>query len=577
MFIKVTIVLVLLSFIGIELSVASRGKWKQHYDYQFPYEIDGRHYFFGQSTENDGRNYFIQELNPGGKMGDETAHGFFKLHYPTIFPFAIDGKQYFFGQSKDKNYFTQELLAGGHLGDEKANGFFNQYYEVMFPISIGGRHFFYGQSRDGNNYFVQELKADGKLGDETTQGRWQNFYDIQFPFTINGRHYFYGQSKSNRYYFIQEINSDGTLADETDNGFLESFASTQFPFVYENTQYIYSEDENGWFYSEITLDGKLKPGSPASGVINHHDFPFTIDGDLFFYGQNANNHWIIERIVMCSTTVQLDRRHYSDYRLASWNMQGASRNGDNKWISIIHEQMQNYDIIVLQESGSFPPDSSVANDAPSPVTRIDNEINVNQRVWHRGTVDRPNDSYIYHVRNGIGNDRISMAIVSRRPADEVFVIGPVGRGRSSRPIIGIRHGNDYFFNIHAGAHRNNEVPAAVTVVEEHMSGVLGRNPTATWIMMGDYNRNGTTIEDRLNPTPANVVRQVSIPNTSTHFSPDGSNRILDFAIAGAGRNNNNEEMIAQSSYQTLSDHRFVAFISVFIMFSVRPHKRRRCG
>lgn len=575
MFVKVAIVVVLLNCLRFELSVASRGKWKQHYDYQFPYEINGKHYFFAQSIEADGHNYFIQELNPGGKMGDEIANGFFKYHYPTMFPYSVDGKQYFFGQSKGKNYFTQELLPDGRLAKiEKANGFFNQYYEVMFPFSIRGRQFFYGQSSDGNNYFVQELYGDGTLADhEVTQGRWQNFYDIQFPFTMNGRHYFYGQSKSNLYYFIQEINDDGTLGKETDNGFLSSFATTQFPFVYENTQFIYIEDDGGWYHAEISPAAILQPRSRVGDVINHHDFPFTIGGELFFYGQNSDNHWIINKIVMCVKIEQLDRRHYSDFRLASWNMQGANSDGENKWVNIVRGQMDNYDIIALQESGAYPQASSEENLNPSPVSPIDNEINVNQRVWHHGTLSRENDVYIYHVRNGNGNDRVSMAIVSRRPADEVIALGPVGG--ASRPILGIRRGNDYFFNIHAGAHQGNEVPPAVRAIENYMSDILERNSHATWIIMGDYNRDGTTIRRMLFPTPQNVRREFSIPNRNTHHSTSGNSRILDFAITGAGVDNH-QEMIAQASDPTLSDHSFVPFVAAFL-YAVRPHNVRRCG
>lgn len=77
-------------------------------------------------------------------------------------------------------------------------------------------------------------------------------------------------------------------------------------------------------------------------------------------------------------------------------------------------------------------------------------------------------------------------IVSQHEAEEIIVIGPVGVG--TRPILGIRIRNDYFFNIHAGAHVNNEVPDAVGAIEAHMSGILDIERRTTWIIMGNYYR-----------------------------------------------------------------------------------------
>lgn len=592
MFSQVQMVSVLLLICVFNLNgVTSRGKWVQHYDYQFPFEVDGRHYFYAQSIENDGNNYFIQELKAGGEMGDETDAGLFIATYPTVFPYSIGGKQYFFGQSRAKNYFTQELLPGGKLGDEKAHGYFNQYYEVMFPFSIGGRQFFYGQSRDGNNYFFQELYGDGTLAKyETTQGRWQNFYDIQFAVSNRGNHYFYGQSRENNYYFIQQLNEDGTPGDETAQGL--NSGNVQFPFYYRNTPFIYIEDGLSWYTAEITAAGKLVNRRRAGPLNHHHDFGYEIGGDVFLYGQDSNNEWIINNISPCIKNTELDRRHYAEYRLSTWNMQGANSNGDNKWLTIVEgELLPNFDLVALQESGAYPTGSTEENLNPADETYIDHIglfAVVTQRVWHLGTTSRPRDAFIYHIVNGIGNDRTSMAIVSHRAADEVIVIGPVRRNnrpdvgpanRASRPILGIRRGNDYFFNIHAGAHPYNEALNAVEDIESHMSEILETNPEATWIIMGDFNRDGDRIEHQLRfrPPPDNAHRGFSIPYRNTHHSNTGDDRILDFAITGSGLDND-VRLISQSSDRTDSDHSVVtveglhAFILLYNQFI-----RNQCG
>lgn len=574
MFYKVQIILVLLACVFIVRSVAEEGKWNQRYSYQFPYESNGKHYFYAQSIEKDGHNYFIQELKSGGKMGDETAHGFWNQHYPSTFTYSMDDKHYFFGQSNTgNNYFTQELLADGKMGKEKAHGFFDRFYDVIFPFSIEGRQFFYGQSKGANNYFFQELLSDGRLGKETANGFWSKFYDIQFPVSINGKHFIYGQSQEDNYFFIQELNSDGKRGDETHNGFLDFFSSTQFPFEYNDKLYVYMENENNWYMMEITSNGKLQTKNPFQGNLNHHfDFPFKIDDTVYFYGQNSNNDWIIVRIDMCVKTEvrELDRRHHSDYALASWNMQGANNDGGNKWDTIVRRQMDYYDIIALQESGAYPGLTSVENEDPSHVENIGNNLIVSQRVWFTGSTDRTfGTAYIYHVQNGRTNFRVSMSIVSRRRADEVIVLGPFGR--ASRPVIGIRHGNDYFFNIHAGAHRGNEALDAVAAIEDRMSTQLEINPRTNWIIMGDYNRDGGNIASRLRRPPANVRRREVIPNRSTH----DSRRTLDFAITGAGVDND-VPMVAQASEPTISDHRFVPLLAAFL-FENRPSNLRRCG
>lgn len=565
----------ILKSVAQDAEEAEKGKWSQHYSYQFPYESNGKHYFYAQSVEEDGHNYFIQELKSGGKMGDETAHGFWNQHYPTTFTYSIDDKHYFFGQSNTgNNYFTQELLPDGKMGKEKAHGSFGQFYSVMFPFSIDGRQFFYGHSKGANNYFFQELHSDGRLGKETANGFWSKFYDIQFPFSINGKHYFYGQSQQDNYFFIQELNADGTPGDETHNGFSGVYGSTQFPFEYDNKQYVYMESENSWYIMEITSDGKLQFDSPYNGNLNHHyDFAFKIGDNVYFYGQDSNNDWIIVRIDLCAKTEvrELDRRHHSDYRVASWNMQGANNEGGNKWNSIVARQMRYYDIIALQESGAYPGLTSVPNEDPIHVERIGNNLDVTQRVWFTGSSDRTfGTAYIYHVQNGRTNFRTSMAIVSRRQADEVIVIGPIGG--ASRPILGIRHGNDYFFDIHAGAHENNEAPGAVAAIEDHMSGLLENNPRTNWIIMGDFNRDGDRVERRLPVSPPNVRRQTVIPNRSTH----DRRRILDFAITGAGVDNL-VPLVAQASEPTDSDHRFVTNLAEVLFTAQAIRQIRRCG
>lgn len=537
-----------------------RGKWHQKYDHQFPYEVGGKSFFYAQSREKDGNNWFIQELKSGGKMGEETDHGFWSKQYQSIFSFSIE-KPYFFGQNSDsKNWFIQELRPDGKMGKETDHGFFDRFYNVMFAFQVGRRQYFYGQSAGANNYFIQELLPNGKIGKETANGFWSKFYDIQFPFSINGKQYFYGKSQSDNYYFIQELKSNGLLGDETDNG--HSSGSVQIPFKYSDQQFIYIEDGGSWYISEITADGKMQDRIRNGDVIDPHNFAYHLDGGtLFFYGQNSNNDWYIDQIVLCEKPKQLDRRNIHEFTLATWNMQGANNDGENKWTTLIQRRMAEFDIVALQESGGYPPGSSEAVRNRAPVHSVGTEraimMEVNQRTWR---IDRTNTVYIYHVRNGNRQDRTSMAIVSWTPADQVYVLGPFGR--NNRPIIGIRHGSDFFFNIHAGPYEDNEVPEAVEAIEQRMSIELMSNPEVTWIILGDFNRNanGADIASQLRAPPGNVHRDVIIPDADTHHSPNGRGSLLDYAITGSGVNFIRRLIFqAQTGFRTLSDHNWVSF------------------
>ena len=46
----------------------------------------------------------------------------------------------------DKNWFIRELLSGGKMGDETDHGYWDNAYQVQFPYSIGDNLYFYGQN-----------------------------------------------------------------------------------------------------------------------------------------------------------------------------------------------------------------------------------------------------------------------------------------------------------------------------------------------------------------------------------------------------------------------------------------------
>ncbi|ELW8191521.1 TPA: cytolethal distending toxin subunit B family protein [Yersinia enterocolitica] len=257
----------------------------------------------------------------------------------------------------------------------------------------------------------------------------------------------------------------------------------------------------------------------------------------------------------------------ADYKLASWNMQGAqSGYGSNsKWVTGVKAifSRDGIDIVALQESGAVPSSAIVLpivagqhpeierrmprSDIQVPVVSLvggsDTIINPSRRgvssslvqeyLWNVGSSSRSSDFYIYHFDRGRSGpaSRINLAIVSRFRAEEVIIVPPMTSGRNTRPTLGIRIGDDYFFSLHAEARTNNEAPQIVQFIDGYMARTIQPNrPQATWMIMGDYDRTpeqlGISLE-ALNPSLTQPYQIVS-PNQMTQQS----NRTIDYAVMG---------------------------------------------
>lgn len=257
----------------------------------------------------------------------------------------------------------------------------------------------------------------------------------------------------------------------------------------------------------------------------------------------------------------------TDYKLASWNMQGAqSGHGSNsKWVTGVAGMLNidGIDIVALQETGAAPPSAIalpiLAGQHPEIVRRIPHadtklditslaggsttRINpggrgvepnkVREFILNLGSSTRPRDFYIYQFDNGRTDaaSRINLALVSRVRADEVIIIPPMARGDNTRPTLGIRIGDDYFFSVHARAVGNNEAPQIIQFIDNYMTSTVQSNrPTATWIVMGDYNRTSEALTTSLQAPIPRLTHpyQIASPNQATQQS----NRTIDYAVMG---------------------------------------------
>lgn len=555
----------------------------KYYRCQFPFSINGTQYFYGQSEF--GNNWFIRELLADGTMGNETHKGHFNEFYAIQFPFLIDGKQYFYGQNAvGKNWFIRELEPNGKMGEETDHGRFFKFYDTQFSFSMDGRVYFYGQSKSGYNWFIQELKAGGRMSKETDHGRFGKFYGIQFPFSINGKQCFYGQSESGNNWFIQELRFDGKMGKEVDHGHFQHFYDIHVPFSYGGQLFFYGESKAGrkWFIHKLLPNGKIdsEENSGISSTFYRTQFVFSTGDQQFVYRQNSEvKYWSIVEVYLCkANTWPLSRRNFTDYRLASWNMRGTSkpeliwtnieaevRNADNDEDADEYNDFR-LDLVALQESGAHPSFlQHVGQDhdiSPSPVTFIEaknpNEFNLTQRLLTRGTdstTSRPDNLHFYHVGSSRTKERTSMGIISRQKADEVLMVRPI-----DSPIIGIRLGFDYFFNIHAGSAASDKIPEAITVIEHFMDQRLRTHPLVTWVIVGDYNTDPSDMRRYLPTPPRNIYRIFVVPSNPSYFGSE-TDRILDYAITGRGISNDGE-LVPQANDRTSTDDAILTFMSL---------------
>ncbi|MCV3450925.1 cytolethal distending toxin subunit B family protein [Campylobacter lari] len=211
-----------------------------------------------------------------------------------------------------------------------------------------------------------------------------------------------------------------------------------------------------------------------------------------------------------------------DYNVGTWNLQGSSAATESKWNVSIRQLVSGenpLDILAVQEAGTLP---STAVMTPRQVQPVGVGIPIHEYEWNLGSSSRPNSVFIYYSRVDVGANRVNMAIVSRVQADEVIVLPPPTV--ASRPIIGIRIGNDVFFSIHALATGGNDAGAIVSAVDMHFRNM----PQVNWMIMGDFNRTPGNLVPLLDADLRSRINIVA-PYSSTQTS---GRRVIDYAVTG---------------------------------------------
>lgn len=240
----------------------------------------------------------------------------------------------------------------------------------------------------------------------------------------------------------------------------------------------------------------------------------------------------------------------TDYKVVTWNLQGSSARTESKWDINIRQLISGAgapNLVMVQEAGS-PPSNAVDTGR-----LIGRGIPVRELIWQLGTNSRPVQVFIYFASLDALGGRVNLAIVSRRQADDVYVIP--GPSVASRPALGIRLGQDAFFTVHALANQGSDAGGLVDAVFNFFRNQTSPTLQATnWMVAGDFNRAPDRLRMQIE-APAERV-QVLDPGVPTQRSGG----TLDYAVIGnavgalpAGLEASNAFNLQRSS-QMASDH-----------------------
>jgi hypothetical protein len=247
--------------------------------------------------------------------------------------------------------------------------------------------------------------------------------------------------------------------------------------------------------------------------------------------------------------------------VGTWNMQGSNARTEVKWQSGVANLMGGLrgglrlDVLALQEAGAAPPGAQGitpanvrTNNWPINLNVIDG-IPVNAYTW-LGT-QRPG-YYVYWINTDPNGNRVNVAIVTRRAADEVITFRTIG---SARTVLGVRFGLTWYYTVHARSGIPNDdslnndgadIANAINDVTDYLgTGVAGGY---RFVALGDWNRDpGELIANPDTPLRANIaVDRLFAPTYPANPAPQ---RNYDYLVTS-----NTARFFATVLALYLSDH-----------------------
>lgn len=226
-----------------------------------------------------------------------------------------------------------------------------------------------------------------------------------------------------------------------------------------------------------------------------------------------------------------------DRNIGHWNMQGKCAQGESKWVMALPNLMAGtvtvgdltinvgipMDVLALQEAG-LPP---IAGTRPVPAgmrppVQRNGAIAPEFFTWRPGS--RFEEHHLYFLRTDPTGRRCNLAIMTRERANLVITLPPpLGRGRE---ILGVRIGDDFYFDIHA---RSGVRGAAFENVRAIYDFMAANYRGQEFRILGDFNEEPSVLQDdiaRFGAIANNVT--VVFNNRATHQV----GRTLDYGVFG---------------------------------------------
>ncbi|WP_306325123.1 GDSL-type esterase/lipase family protein [Streptomyces venezuelae] len=216
-------------------------------------------------------------------------------------------------------------------------------------------------------------------------------------------------------------------------------------------------------------------------------------------------------VILPARPASAEQRPLASTPLMTWNMQGANESGPNtnKWYNNVRTYARQFRIVMLQEAGPTPADSSnrLADLERTTVARngTRTEHAVRHYVWNLHTEDYPVERHVYFLltQDGEGG-RVNLAIVVNGEPDEVNVVqNPVEAGRTA---LGVRYGSHWYFTVHGLSGGGGDSAPLLDAIDTQVDNWAREEGVEyEWTVGGDFNVEPDVIVDREEFPPARTI------------------------------------------------------------------------
>ena len=207
--------------------------------------------------------------------------------------------------------------------------------------------------------------------------------------------------------------------------------------------------------------------------------------------------------------------HPLDYKIVTWNASDNKRVNEYYWQNVIKQLIlgeNGADIVLLQNISSLPWFASYVGTYQPPQSPSSTPIE--EYSWEI----MPNSFiYIYFARAKAESKPINSIIISKKRANEIFVINP--KQESLKPMLAIRLDKDVFINL---ANDKNSAKAIERIYE-----YFTKSPQYIWTAAGNINIAPQILH---NSMPRHIINHISIISPAIPTRKNGKE--LDYMVIG---------------------------------------------